>query len=144
MVINLLSAPQVHAAVLFSRPDLHPRPFEDPGIKWSLSHDGLPMLHGCLGALSCRVVGAPWPLNDLTALGDKLTLTHKAEGTRNRCDTGDGDIGSELFIAQVMRVEDVPRAAGARDDSDIRTLPLVYHRRSYTTTADKLPFKSED
>jgi flavin reductase like protein len=87
MVINLLAAPQAHAAVVFSRSDLHPRPFEDPGIQWSLSRDGLPILHGSLGALSCRVIGAPWPLSDLTALGDKMT--HKAVGTS-------GNVGSHV------------------------------------------------
>ena len=135
MVINLLAAPQAHAAVLFSRPDLHPRPFEDPGIQWSLSRDGLPILHGSLGALSCRVVGAPLPLNDLAALGDKLL--HKSEG---KCDSVDVDgVESELFIAQVTRVEDVPMVASVVGlDDTIRTLPLVYHRRGYTTTADKL------
>jgi hypothetical protein len=139
MVVNLLSAPQTHAAVLFSRPDLHPRPFEDPGIEWSLSRDGLPVLHGSLGALSCRVVGAPWPLNDLAALGDELS---SSRAKRNTCDDVEaGGVESELFIAQVLRVEDVPPVAGveAREDDAIRTLPLVYHRRSYTTTADKLP-----
>jgi len=94
------------------------------------------MLHGCLGALSCRVVGAPWPLNDLAVLGDKLS--GKVEGTRDG-----GDIESELFIAQVLRVEDVPQAVGVGDDDIIRTLPLVYHRRSYTTTADKLPLNQK-
>lgn len=132
-MINLLAAPQAHAAVLFSRPDLHPRPFEDPDIRWSLSHDGLPILHGSLGALSCRVVGAPWPLDDLSALGDKVT--QKTEGTSGSVDTG--GVASELFIAQVMRVEDVPRAENVGYDDSIRTLPLVYHRRGYTTTADK-------
>jgi flavin reductase (DIM6/NTAB) family NADH-FMN oxidoreductase RutF len=139
MVINLLAAPQAHAAILFSRPDLHPRPFEDPGIQWSLSEDSLPILHDSLGALSCRVVGAPSPLNDLATLGDKLL--HKAEGT---CDSVDADgVESELFIAQVMRVEDVPQAASVGYDDTIRTLPLVYHRRGYTTTADKLPLNQE-
>jgi len=136
MVINLLAAPQTHAAILFSRPDCHPRPFEDPGIQWSLSRDGLPMLHGCLGALSCRVVGAPWPLNDLAVLGDKLS--DKTKGMRDG-----GDIESELFIAKVLRVEDVPQAVGIGDDDTIRTLPLVYHRRSYTTTADMLPLNQD-
>ena len=136
MVINLLAAPQTHAATLFSRPDLHPRPFEDPGIQWSLSRDGLPVLHGCLGALSCRVVGAPWPLNNLTVLGDKPSF--QVEGT------GDGgDIESELFIAEVLRVEDVPQAVDVRDDDTIRTLPLVYHRRRYTTTTDQLPLNQK-
>ena len=134
MVINLLAAPQAHAAVLFSRPDLYSHPFEDPGIQWSLSRDGLPILHGSLGALSCRVVGAPLPLNDLAALGDKLL--HKSEG---KCDSVDADgVESELFIAQVTRVEDVPMVARVGLDDTVRTLPLVYHRRGYTTTADKL------
>jgi flavin reductase (DIM6/NTAB) family NADH-FMN oxidoreductase RutF len=136
MVINLLAAPQTHAAILFSRPDLYPRPFEDPGIQWSLSRDGLPILHGCLGALSCRVVGAPWPLNNLTVLGDKPSS--KVEGTRDG-----GDIESELFIAEVLRVEDVPQVVDVGDDDTIRTLPLVYHRRSYTTTTDKLPLNQK-
>ncbi|KAH9975802.1 flavin reductase like domain-containing protein [Lactifluus volemus] len=139
MVINLLAAPQTHAATLFSRPDLYPRPFEDPSVQWSLSRDGFPMLHGCLGALSCRVVGAPWALNDLSTLGDKLT--HKA--TNGKHDSANvGDVWSELFIAQVIRVEAVPRAEGAVDDN-LRTLPLVYHRRGYTTTTDKLPLNQK-
>ncbi|KAH9066551.1 flavin reductase like domain-containing protein [Lactarius vividus] len=132
MVINLLAAPQARVATLFSRPDLHPRPFEDPEIQWSLSPDGFPMLHGCLGALSCRVVGAPWPLHDLAALGD--SLAHKAEEVVDV-----GDVQSELFIAQVMRVEDVPQPEDLVHDDTLRTLPLVYHRRSYTTTSERLP-----
>jgi Flavin reductase like domain len=97
------------------------------------------VLHGSLGALSCRVVGAPWSLNDLAALGDKLSSS-RAKG--NTCDGVEaGGIESELFIAQVLRVEDVlPNASvDVRDDDAIRTLPLVYHRRSYTTTVEKLP-----
>ena len=86
MVINFLAAHQSHAAVLFSQPDLHLRPFEDPGIQWSPSRDGLPILHGCIGALSCGAVGAPWPLNDLSALGDKMM--HKIEGTSGSVDAG--------------------------------------------------------
>ncbi|KAI9509681.1 flavin reductase like domain-containing protein [Russula earlei] len=115
MVINLLAAPQARAATLFSRPDLHARPFEDADIEWSLSRDGLPILHGSLGALSCRVVGAPWPLNDLTALGDQKS--------------GDGAQGGGMC----------PQATAVGGDDAIRTLPLVYHRRSYTTTEEKLP-----
>jgi len=91
------------------------------------------MLHGCLGALSCRIVGAPWPLNDLAALGDNLT--HKAEGATHTADMG--DVQSELFIAQVMRVEDVPQAEDLVDDT-LRTLPLIYHRRGYTTTNSEI------
>src|SRR6267154_1173405 len=92
MVIHLLAAPQAHVAVLFSRPDLHPRPFEDPGIQWSLSRDGLPILHDSLGALSFRVVGVPLPLNDLSALGDKVI--HRTEGKSGSVDAGGAE--SEL------------------------------------------------
>jgi flavin reductase (DIM6/NTAB) family NADH-FMN oxidoreductase RutF len=131
MVINLLAAPQARVATVFSRPDTHPRPFEDPGVQWSLSHDGFPMLHGCLGALACRVVGAPWPLNDLTALGDN----NPAEGATDTVHMG--DVQSELFVAQVIRVENVPQAEDLVDNT-FRTLPLVYHRQGYTTTSDRL------
>ncbi len=72
-------------------------------------------------------------MNDLAALGDNLT--HKAEGATDATDVG--DVQSELFIAQVMRVEDVPQAEDLVDNT--RPLPLVYHRRGYTTTAKRLP-----
>jgi hypothetical protein len=69
-------------------------------------------------------------------LGDKVT--NKAEGMHDA-----SGVESELFIAQVMRVEDVPQAAGVGGDDTIRTLPLVYHRRGYTTTADELPLNQK-
>jgi hypothetical protein len=75
------------------------------------------------------------PLDDLAALGDKLP--HKAEGV------GADGVESELFIAQVVRVEDVPRLSDVGYDDTIRTLPLVYHRRGYTTTSDKLPLNQK-
>jgi hypothetical protein len=69
-------------------------PLRTLASKWSISPDGFPILHGSLGALSYRVVGAPLPLNDLAALGDKLP--HKAEGT---CDGVDVDgVESELLM----------------------------------------------
>ncbi|KAF8269659.1 flavin reductase like domain-containing protein [Lactarius quietus] len=134
MVINLLAAPQARVASLFSRPDIHPHPFEDPGVRWSLSPDGFPMLHGCLGALSCRVIGAPWPLNDLTALGDKSI--HHAKGGADTVHMG--DVQSELFIAEVIRVENLPQAEDLEGGTPLRTLPLVYHRQGYTTTSKRL------
>ncbi len=63
-------------------------------------------------------------------------MAHKREGTSGSVDVG--GVESELFIAQVIRVEDVPRVENVGYDDRIRTLPLVYHRRGYTTTADKL------
>jgi hypothetical protein len=63
-------------------------------------------------------------------------MMQKTEGTSGSVDAG--GVESELFIAQVMRVEDVPQIENVWYDDSIRTLPLVYHRRGYTTTADKL------
>ncbi|KIJ06270.1 hypothetical protein PAXINDRAFT_92265, partial [Paxillus involutus ATCC 200175] len=65
LVINVLSAGQPHLAERFARPDLHPRPFEDSEVQWTTSEDGLPILSGALGALSCSLVGPPLPLTDL-------------------------------------------------------------------------------
>ena len=73
-------------------------------------------------------------MNDLSALGDKVM--YKTEGTSDSVDAG--GVASELLIAQVMRVEDVPRAENVGYDDSIRTSLLVYHRRGYTTTVDKL------
>jgi len=98
------------------------------------------MLRGCLGALSCRVVGAPWQLSDLAALGDKSG--HGSEGRASGVNAG--GVESELFIAQVLRVEDVPPATRVGDDDTLLTLPLVYHRQSYTTTADKFVLKTNN
>lgn len=123
-VVNILSARQADVAQAFSRPDLHPHPFESPHIQWSLSRDNLPLLHNSLGALSCRLVGAAWPLSDLKALGS--VADEAAEGA----EMGDGVV-SELFLARVIRVEDVPPSVAAGDETD--KLPLLYHRRGYGT-----------
>lgn len=133
MVINILSASQAALAVRFSRPDLHAHPFAD--VPYTLSAAGLPVLSGALGALSCAVVGPPWPLHDVHAL---------ARGERPAQDAGAGGDGavdgmpSELFIARVVGVED----AGAEGQT-----PLLYHRRAYATTgaipAPVVPPKSQ-
>ena len=96
MVVNLLSAQQASIAIKFSRPDLHPQPFDS--VAYKLTEEGIPMLDGSLGALSCKMVSKAIPL-------------------------GREGVGSELFIARVLRVESMCE----------RTLPLVYYRRRYTT-----------
>lgn len=136
MVINILSAAQESTAVCFSRPDLYPEPFEEGelGIGYTLSEEGLPVLEGSLGALSCRLVAeGSWPLHDLdSGFHDKMTGEMGASGS--------GAVASsELFLARVVRVERLPQplANTAGDDSneDLRTLPLLYHRRGYVTTS---------
>lgn len=122
LVINMLSAVQADVAVQFSRPDLHPHPFSS--IPYSLTEEGLPILRGSLGALSCKLVATSWPLHDLGVLKTGQRQDHsvwKGEG-----------VASELFIAEVIRVE--PSQEVEEEAGSLRTLPLLYHRRSYSTT----------
>ncbi|KAI0700139.1 flavin reductase like domain-containing protein [Cerioporus squamosus] len=119
MVINILSERQASTAVRFSRPDLHAEPFA--GLAHTLSHEGLPVLDGSVGALSCRLVAASWPLHDLESLTEG-----GGAGKDGKEWEGEGVV-SELFIAQVVRVErTLPEGEEAR--------PLLYHRRGYVTT----------
>ncbi|KAF7345461.1 Dienelactone hydrolase endo-1,3,1,4-beta-D-glucanase [Mycena venus] len=124
MVINILSAHQASIATSFSRPDLHPHPFST--TPYFLNADGLPVIRGSLGAIACKLVAKGLPLHDLRFLrpqqhrqNDEDEAAEKVSGTANV---------SELFIAQVTRVEelDVPGDEG-------HDLPLLYHRRRFTT-----------
>ncbi|KLO13288.1 hypothetical protein SCHPADRAFT_904354 [Schizopora paradoxa] len=108
MVLNLLSSGQAGTAAVFARPDLHPKPFEL--VQYTLSQDGLPILSGSLGALSCSVLKCI-PLHTLYE-----TVEDEHTGSTN-------GLVSELFISRVQRVD-----AFSRD-----LLPLLYHRRRYTT-----------
>jgi flavin reductase (DIM6/NTAB) family NADH-FMN oxidoreductase RutF len=122
MVINLLSSEQAAIAVKFSRPDLHPDPFHS--VPFSLTQEGLPVLEGSLGALSCKLVSSAIPLHDLNCLG-KGNLDGEVA-----CDSGDMVV-SELFIGRVVRVEKVEMELA--DEENPRTFPLLYHRRGYTS-----------
>jgi flavin reductase (DIM6/NTAB) family NADH-FMN oxidoreductase RutF len=127
MVINILSAAQESTAVRFSRPDLYPEPFSS--IPYTLSEEGLPVLEGCLGALSCRLVKGSWPLHDLKFIEGQDRTRLERETTLE----GNG-VASELFLARVVRVESLPFTG----DDHLRKLPLLYHRRGYATTTDIL------
>ncbi len=129
MVVNILSGLQEDIALAFSRVDLFPHPFES--VPYTLSEEGLPVLTGSLGALSCKLVSSSWPLHDLEVLsGEKREdLDHVWEG--------DG-VASELFIAQVTRVEST-RAPG--DVDPLQSSPLLYYQRGYHTTSP-LPLKA--
>ena len=139
MVVNLLSSSQASAAVRFSRPDLYPTPFRassssgTDNIPYTLNLEGLPIMDNAVGALSCQLVGRPIPLYDLDFLqgsmgGDeavaKMPPLHK------------GEVASELFIARVIRVENVKHSDQELEERE-RTLPLVYHRQNYTSCAPK-------
>lgn len=132
MVINILSASQEATAVRFARPDLHPHPFTKS--THALSKEGLPILHNSLGALSCKLVRASWPLHDL----DALSADNQASGGA----PWDGEgVASELFIACVVRVENVPHTETEdKVQQTLRTQPLLYHQQSYATA---MPVPSE-
>ncbi|KAI0731114.1 flavin reductase like domain-containing protein [Earliella scabrosa] len=117
LVVNILSEHQVDTAVRFSRPDVHPEPFV--GLPYSLTQEGLPVLNGSIGAISCRLVAASWKLHDLESLvgGERKREEGQWEGE---------GVASELFIAEVVRVERTPFEGEPR--------PLLYHRRDYYTT----------
>ncbi|KAH9479775.1 hypothetical protein JR316_0008370 [Psilocybe cubensis] len=142
MVINLLAASQAQTAFTFSRPDLHPTPFSNSGrsklTRYTLSADGLPVIDGSVGALSCRLVGRPIPLYDLNYLEQRQ---RKGEAVMPPLRSEKGEVASELFIARVVRVEPVQGEgvvdAEAEAEAEERPLPLVYHRRSYTTCTPK-------
>ncbi|KIK93691.1 hypothetical protein PAXRUDRAFT_828703 [Paxillus rubicundulus Ve08.2h10] len=133
LVINVLSAIQPHLAERFARPDLYSRPFEDSEVHWTPSEDGLPIISGALGALSCSLVGPPLPLTDLRWMGKKPMSDGNVEAQEL---AGGGGLASELFIARVLRIERVPPPESDGNDDGLRTLPLLYHRRQYATVCD--------
>lgn len=118
MVVNILSSTQADLAVKFSRPDLHASPFEN--VSYTLSEEGLPVLGGSIGALSCQLVTPSWPLHSLDSL-------RRGEHPGELVWEGDG-VASELFVARVTRIEP--------NSSDVPRTPLLYHRRAYATTVD--------
>ena len=130
MVVNLLSASQADLAIKFSRPDLYPDPFSS--TPFSLSEDGMPILHGVTSAISCQLVSRAFPLHDLEYLagggGQKDHLEMPVLGA--------GEVASELFLARVTRVE-TPVPGENLGETDDLSLPLIYHRRTYTTCLHK-------
>lgn len=130
MVVNILSSAQEGLATRFSRVDLHPRPFE--GVQYSLTEEGLPVLGGVLGALSCEVVGKSIPLHDMQYLKRKLLHGNPMETNAVPWE-GEG-VASELFIGRVTRVERVEKT----ERSD---MPLIYHKRAYTSVEPTAPEK---
>ncbi|KAJ6580853.1 flavin reductase like domain-containing protein [Mycena capillaripes] len=119
MVINLLSATQASIATSFSRPDLYPHPFST--TPYFLNADELPVIRGSLGAISCKLVSKGLPLHDLSSLQPPQVDAPQTKISPT-------EVVSELFIAQVTRVENMEISGDAEPD-----LPLLYHRRRFTT-----------
>ncbi|KAJ7709009.1 flavin reductase like domain-containing protein [Mycena rosella] len=119
MVINLLCANQASIATSFSRPDLHPHPFST--TPYFLTADGLPVIRGSLGAISCKLVSKGLPLHD-------ARFFQPRQVDEPPYDPPPSQVVSELFIAQVMRVEVLENTGEEGHD-----LPLLYHRRMFTS-----------
>ncbi|KAJ3878464.1 flavin reductase like domain-containing protein [Lentinula edodes] len=135
MVVNILSATQAPTAVLFSRPDLHPNPFQE--VEFTLNREGIPVLEGCLGALSCKLATNPILLDDPGFSGrdfenDSRSGSGDAESEN---EISPPSITSELFIARVTNIERL--ALDVADTNDPQTMPLLYHRRNYLTCSSK-------
>ena len=127
LVINLLSASQAHVALRFSLPR------EDPfaSTEYFLSSEGIPILRGCLGAISCALVGS-------IPLGDTGPESLLKSGENAPLEVQSEEQGSELFIARVLRVEkgyssESISTGNPPKDFDEDTLPLVYHHQKYVT-----------
>src|ERR1700722_14161625 len=131
MVINILSAEQSSAATQFSRPDLYPEPFSS--IPYFLNSEGLPILEGSLGALSCQMART-LPLHDLDFLEKRSEVPKEVALQR-------GGVGSELFIARVVRVEESQSQGKEVEVGQRKMLPLLYHRQGFTSCGTPLHSK---
>ncbi|KIY44967.1 hypothetical protein FISHEDRAFT_50360 [Fistulina hepatica ATCC 64428] len=122
LTISLLSSIQKDVAIMFSRPDLYPAPFQS--VECELTPENLPKFPHALGALVCRLVSPAVPLYDMNFL-DALMREGQSRPLAVVPPLSAGSVISELFIAQVLRVE-----AGSG------VSPLLYYRRKYTTCVD--------
>jgi len=98
------------------------------------SAEGLPVIKGALGALSCTVIGRSLPLSDTRWMHSSV----EEWGTEVEQVEGVSGLASELFIARVLKVENIQEPEGQLENDELRTLPLLYHQRKYVTIG-KIP-----
>jgi flavin reductase (DIM6/NTAB) family NADH-FMN oxidoreductase RutF len=120
--INILSDRQSRVAILFSRPEMHSKPFESVGV--DMDARGIPIIPDCIGWLSCSVV-ASLSLGQLNASESSAAL-----GTWHGSQP-DQMAGSTLFLATVL---DASTSENVENMS-----PLVYHRRAYVPVGRSIP-----
>jgi flavin reductase (DIM6/NTAB) family NADH-FMN oxidoreductase RutF len=140
LVINILSSSQSCTAIRFSRPELHPKPFSDPDIPYTLTQEGVPILGGSLGALSCSLL-ASLPIHGATDW-TKLAMATKDQASWSAENGWPSPSSSVLYLARVLHIEKLGHT-GSAPDADGKEiggrshsawpLPLIYHRRSYGT-----------
>ena len=102
--------------------------FKRSSTHYRLNADGIPILDGSLGALTCRLVSAAVPLYDRAYL-KALGVDEPPEAVIPKLQSG--GVISELFVAEVLRVEESTALYEGQDD--LQSLPLLYHRQAFTT-----------
>lgn len=149
LIINILSSTQADLARRFSRTDLYPKPFLDldhdrtTPQKYTLTNEGIPKFTDSLGALSCSLI-ASVPLN-VASEPHRLAHAMEAHVLPSKSEVRPGSASSMLYLARVLRVEDVGRRGGAeaadRDgvEADEWPHPLLYHRKAYGTVKPLIP-----
>lgn len=75
------------------------------------------------------------PLARLRGSHERVAEGEEGEGEPAEVPQASAGTGlpSELFIARVLRVERVPLVEEDGQDAELYKLPLLYHRRRYTT-----------
>jgi flavin reductase (DIM6/NTAB) family NADH-FMN oxidoreductase RutF len=130
-VVNILSATQANLAKRFAQRD----PFRTDVDKeldraMILTKEGLPMLVGCLGNITCTVVRSiPLNLRDVTEPDN--SLGHEDSNGQP----------SELFIGRVMRVEqrhygpvgEQIEEVHTRHEEPVERRPMVYYQKEFLT-----------
>jgi flavin reductase (DIM6/NTAB) family NADH-FMN oxidoreductase RutF len=105
-----------------------------------LSPEGIPVLQGCVGAVSCRILGSiPLSQSGLSSVGFSLgSLPFSPDFSPSLSkDDGKGkgeDVTSELYIAEVVRMEDCSfhgDVGEVKKEEQSVGLPLVYHDQRY-------------
>jgi len=131
-VVNILSATQANLAKRFAQRD----PFQtdvdkELGRTMILTNEGLPLLLGSLGNITCSVVRSiPLDLRDVTDPGHSLG-----------CDEDSNGQPSELFIGRVLRVEqrhygpvgEQFEEVHTRHEEPVERRPMVYYQKEFLT-----------
>jgi len=92
-----------------------------------------------LGALSCKLAAPPIMLDDLAFAG---VDTEESRSEPNSISPSSG-FTSELFIARVTKVEMLALDMDNVEPDDAQAMPLLYHRRGYSTCSESLDLGDE-
>jgi flavin reductase (DIM6/NTAB) family NADH-FMN oxidoreductase RutF len=115
--VNILAHNQQHVAHAFAHPAEFPHPFDV--VPHQLNSEGVPVIQNCIGSVFCKLL-ACIPMVSLEG-GLPPSTTAPLQGE------------SRLFLAKVIAV--------MQDASP--SLPLLYHRRRYSSIASSPGFNED-